>query len=138
MSMRPDRELLALESYWQYARALTIASLTGHPAAYRLKAQLSTERCWEPPEINWFGLGGGQCELLPLFGPGIMRDTVRLLLTPMLTPTPVNVGERPRTLEGRNRPFSAPSCTSLNVPERRAAGSKTAGYRFDSCPTCRD
>ena len=33
-------------------------------------------------------------------------------LTPILTPTPVNVGER------------------------RAAGSKTAGCRFDSCPTC--
>jgi hypothetical protein len=57
-------------------------------------------------------------------------------LTPILTLTPVNVGELPRTLDRQNGPFQACSCTSLNVPERTAAGSKTAGCRFDSCPTC--
>src|SRR5262245_40969711 len=61
---------------------------------------------------------------------------VRFGLTPMLTPTLVNVGELPRTLDRQNGPFSAPSCTSVNVPERRTAGSKTAGCKFDSCPTC--
>src|SRR5262245_51454087 len=57
-------------------------------------------------------------------------------LTPMLTPTPVNAGELPDTLDRQNGPLLAPSCTSLNGPERKAAGSKTAGCRFDSCPTC--
>src|SRR5262249_27586159 len=54
---------------------------------------------------------------------------------PMLIPTPVNAGELPRTLDRRNRAFQVGSCTSLNVPERRAAGSTTAGRRCDSCPT---
>ena len=39
-------------------------------------------------------------------------------------------------LDHQNGPFYASSCTSLNGAERRAAGSKTAGCRFDSCPTC--
>jgi hypothetical protein len=42
----------------------------------------------------------------------------------MLTPTPVNIGERPRTLERQSGPFSPDWCTSLNVAERRAVGSK--------------
>jgi hypothetical protein len=57
-------------------------------------------------------------------------------LTSILTPTPVNVGERPRPLRHQNERFPAGSCTSLNAAERRAAGSTTAGRKFDSCPTC--
>jgi len=72
---------------------------------------------------------------MPLRGSTRTRS-VRLLLTPVLTPTPVNAGERPDTLDRQSGRFSACSCTSLNAPERTAAGSTTAGCRFDSCPTC--
>ena len=72
----------------------------------------------------------GQVLGAPLWGP---RSSG---LTPILTPTPVNVGELPRTLDRQNGRFQACSCTSMNVAERTAAGSKTAGCRCDSCPTC--
>ena len=64
------------------------------------------------------------------------NESARLLrLTPILTPMPVNSGERPRTLRTSIGPFQGCSCTSLNGAERRAAGSTTAGRRCDSCPT---
>ena len=68
--------------------------------------------------------------------PGGVRSLGCYGLTPILTPTPVNSGERPRTLGRQNGRFPAPSCTLLNVAERTSAGSKTAGCRFDACPTC--
>lgn len=58
--MRPDQDPPSLDPYWQYDRALDVGSLTAHPARFRLKARLFTERYSEPPEINWFGLGEGE------------------------------------------------------------------------------
>jgi hypothetical protein len=61
--MRPDQEPLALEPiepYWQHDRTLNLGPLTGRPAVCRLKARLSSERYFEPPEINWFGRGEGE------------------------------------------------------------------------------
>jgi hypothetical protein len=52
----------------------------------------------------------------------------------MLTPTPVNAGERPDTLDRQNGPFQASARPSLNAAERTAVASTTAGCRFDSCP----
>jgi hypothetical protein len=58
--MCPDREPSALEPYWQYDRALNGGALAGHPAAFRLKAHLSSERYSEPAEINWFRRSEGE------------------------------------------------------------------------------
>ena len=70
---------------------------------------------------------------------GYAPNGIRVLgLTPMLTPTPVNVGERPRTLDCQNGPILVPLCTSLNFPERTAAGSKNRRFelldRHQLCP----
>jgi hypothetical protein len=53
-------------------------------------------------------------------------------LTPLLTPTPVNGGERPDTLATQHVRFLATWCTSLNVAKRTAVGSKVrrAPVRF--------
>src|SRR5262252_2619379 len=48
----------------------------------------------------------------------------------------VNVGALPATLGHQDGRFHGCSCTSLQVAERRAAVSTTAGRRFGSCPTC--
>jgi hypothetical protein len=58
--MRPDQEPLSRDPYWQHDRGLTIGTLSGRSVAFRLKTRLSTERYYEPPEINWFGLGEGE------------------------------------------------------------------------------
>jgi hypothetical protein len=48
----------------------------------------------------------------------------------------VNIGELPRTEHPPNERFQACPKTLTNAAERTPAGSKTAGCRFDSCPTC--
>jgi hypothetical protein len=61
--MRPDQEPPAREPvdpYWQHNRALTTGSLAGHPAAFRLKAHLSTERYFGPAEMNWLRRSAGE------------------------------------------------------------------------------
>lgn len=58
--MRSDQEPSALEPYWQHDRALNGGALAGHPAAFRLKAHLLSERYSEPAEINWFRRSEGE------------------------------------------------------------------------------
>jgi hypothetical protein len=84
--------------------------------------------------LSWTGRAFGGAA--PDSAPNADDKARQFALTPMLTPTPVNVGELPDTLDRHNGRLSGCSCTSLNVPERTAAGSKTAGCRCDSCPTC--
>src|SRR5262245_44047491 len=57
-------------------------------------------------------------------------------LTPISTPTWANVGERWCTIGVKNRACERGLCAWADISEQKESGSKTAGCRFDSCPTC--
>jgi hypothetical protein len=57
-------------------------------------------------------------------------------MTPNPTPTRTYVSERRRPLPRVRALFGHGSYTLTDTSGRKESGSKTAGCRFDSCPTC--
>jgi hypothetical protein len=58
--MSPDQEPSSSESYWQHDRVLGTVTYYGKQTHVHIKAHLSTERFFEPADINWLNQSQGE------------------------------------------------------------------------------